>query len=268
MNEGSIQAGAPLPLIEAHGLSKRFALRFADARRYGIRDFARIAIGLPRSTDLRPGEFWALKEVSFRVHKGESLAVLGRNGAGKSTLLTLMTGRMLPDAGSLAIRGRVGVLALGNFGFRPSLTGRENIFLKGITLGISKRDLEALAPEITEFAELGEFIDAPMRTYSAGMVARLGFAIAINVQPDILLADEALSAGDVAFAQKCARKVQELRERMTLVVVTHSAQFAAQLCKNAIVLQQGRVAFAGTAAEAAEFYAGEIAAAPGAADGS
>jgi len=257
-NTSEQTAAAGLPLIEAEGVSKKFALRFADARRYGIRDFGRISIGLPRGTDLRQGEFWALHDVSFSVRKGDSLAVLGRNGAGKSTLLTLMTGRMLPDSGHLTIRGRIGVLAIGSFGFRPALTGRENIFLKGITLGISKAELEALVPEIVDFAELGEFIDAPLRTYSAGMVARLGFAIAINVQPDILLADEALSAGDEAFSQKCAQRLREMRSRMTLVIVTHDSDFAAQLCRNAIVLQQGRIAFQGSAQDAADFYRGSV----------
>jgi len=247
------------PLIEAEGLCKKFAVRFADSRRYGIRDFARIAVGLSRDTELRAGEFWALHDVSFNVQSGESLAILGRNGAGKSTLLTLMTGRMLPDAGRLTIRGRVGVLALGNFGFRLGMTGRENIFLKGITLGISRLELEALVPEIVDFAELGDFIDAPMRTYSAGMVARLGFAIAINVQPEILVADEALSAGDAAFAEKCAERIAEMRDRMTFVIVTHSAAFAAELCSKAIVLHQGKVVFSGAANEAADFYQNQFA---------
>jgi lipopolysaccharide transport system ATP-binding protein len=259
MPDATQQTAAATPLIEAECVGKKFAMRFADSRRYGIRDFGHIAVGLPRGTALRPGEFWALQDVSFRVHRGESLAVLGRNGAGKSTLLTLMTGRMLPDAGRLSIRGRIGVLALGSFGFRLAMTGRDNIFLKGITLGISRSELQTLVPDIVEFAELGEFIDAPMRTYSAGMVARLGFAIAINVQPDILLADEALSAGDEAFAQKCAQRVREMRSRMTLVVVTHDSDFAAQLCKTAIVLQKGRVVFDGDAQSAADFYRGAVA---------
>lgn len=249
----------PSPLIEADRISKKFAMRFEDARRYGIRDFCRITCGLRRAAELRPGEFYALRDVSFAVNKGENFAILGRNGAGKSTLLTLMTGRMLPDEGHLAIRGRIGVLAIGSFGFRLSMSGRENILLKGITLGISKADLKNLVPEIIEFSEIGAFIDAPMRTYSAGMVARLGFAIAINVRPDILLADEALSAGDVAFAQKCAEQIEAMREHMTFVIVTHSPDFAAQLCDKAIVLHQGQVVFAGTAKEAAAFYQDQIA---------
>ncbi|MDD5707976.1 MAG: ABC transporter ATP-binding protein [Kiritimatiellae bacterium] len=253
---------APLPLIEAEGVSKKFAMRFADSRRYGIRDFGRISLGLPRRTELRQGEFWALQDVSFQVHQGESLAILGRNGAGKSTLLTLMTGRMLPDAGRLTIRGRVGVLALGNFGFRPGLSGRDNIYLKGIALGIARRELEALLPDIVAFAELGDFIDAPLRTYSAGMVARLGFAIAINVQPDILLADEALSAGDAGFAEKCAQRVSALREHMTLVIVTHSPAFAVKLCARAIVLHQGKVVFAGETPAATDYYLEKVANAP------
>lgn len=253
------------PLIEAEGLSKKFAIRPDLARRYGVRDFARIACGRPRDLTLRAGEFWALHEVSFRMQAGESLAILGRNGAGKSTLLTLMTGRMLPDAGRLTLRGRIGVLALGSFGFRSSMTGRENIFLKGIALGLTRRQLLPLLPEIIAFADLGDFIDGPLRTYSSGMVARLGFAIAINVQPDILLADEALSAGDAAFAQKCAQRIDEMRSRMTFMIVTHSPAFAAQLCRQAIVLHQGRVVFSGPAAEAADFYQREIvhAAGPG-----
>ena len=203
---------ADLPLIEANRVGKKFAVRYEDMRRYGCHDFGRIACGLPRRADLRPGEFWALHDVSFAVRAGESLAVLGRNGAGKSTLLTLMTGRMLPDAGRLIVRGRIGVLALGSFGFRLGMTGRENIFLKGIALGLTRREIEPLVPEIIAFADIGDFIDGPMRTYSAGMVARLGFAIAINVRPDILLADEALSAGD-APRQKCADRIDAMREK-------------------------------------------------------
>lgn len=248
-----------LPLIEASNLSKKFAMRFEDARRYGIRDFARITLGLPRAPNLRHGEFYALQDVSFTVNKGESFAILGRNGAGKSTLLTLMTGRMLPDAGALTVRGRIGVLSIGSFGFRLAMSGRENILLKGITLGISRAELDKLVPQIIEFSEIGDFIDAPMRTYSAGMVARLGFAIAINVQPDILLADEALSAGDIAFAQKCAERIIEMREHMTFVIVTHSAEFAAQLCSKAIVLHQGKVVYSGSATDAADFYQNRIA---------
>ncbi len=246
-------------LIEADRVSKRFALQFADARRYGIRDFARIALGMSRTETLREGEFWALQEVSFKVCKGESLAVLGRNGAGKSTLLTLMTGRMLPDAGRLTIRGRVGVLALGSFGFQQALTGRDNIFMKGTALGLRRPEIERLIPEIVEFAELGEFLGAPVRTYSAGMVARLGFAIAIHVQPDILLADEALSAGDAAFAEKCTERIAAMRSRMTFVIVTHNASFAESLCRHGIVLHQGRAVFQGSAAEAAAFYREQIA---------
>ncbi len=247
------------PLIEACQLSKKFAMRFEDARRYGIRDFSRITLGLARDTALRPGEFYALNDVSFAVNAGESFAILGRNGAGKSTLLTLMTGRMLPDAGRLTVRGRIGVLALGSFGFRLGMTGRENIYLKGIALGLTRQEIEPLVSEIIAFADIGDFIDGPMRTYSAGMVARLGFAIAINVRPDILLADEALSAGDAAFAQKCAERIDEMRSRMTFMIVTQSAAFAAKLCTQGIVLDKGRAVFSGTAKEAAEYYQSQIA---------
>lgn len=247
------------PLIRAEKLHKKFAIQQAAARRYGVRDFLRIATGIRRPNRLRKGEFWALKDVSFEVAPGESLAVLGRNGAGKSTLLSLMTGRMLPDHGSLSVKGRVGVLALGQFGFRSNLTGHDNIIQKGIALGLRKKEIEALTPDIIEFADIGDFINAPMRTYSSGMTARLGFAVAVNVQPDILLADEALSAGDAAFAQKCSNTIAEMRKRMTFVIVTHNASFAAKLCARGIVLDKGAIVFNGPAQEAATFYKDEIA---------
>lgn len=245
--------------IRAVDIGKRFALRQQDARRYGVRDFVRIACGLPRADALRPGEFWALQNVSFEIEPNESLAVLGRNGAGKSTLLSLITGRMLPETGALTVRGRVGVLALGSFGFRPNMTGRENILLKGIALGLRRREIEPLVPAIIDFAEIGAFIDAPLRTYSSGMVARLGFAVAVNVEPDILLADEALSAGDAAFADKCSARIAEMRSRMTFVIVTHNPTFAANLCQKGIVLHQGRAVFQGSALEAADYYRENVA---------
>ena len=242
------------PLIRATGLSKKFAMLPPDVRRYGTRDFLRIAFGLRRELALRPGEFWALDDLSFSLEAGESLAVLGRNGAGKSTLLKLITGHMLPDAGTLDVCGTVGVLAIGQFGFQPLMTGRDNIVQKAVALGMRKQDILPLVPEIIEFADIGPFIDAPVRSYSSGMVARLGFAVAIHVNPDILLADEALSAGDAEFARKCAERISEMRRRMSFVIVTHSPEFARDICTRAIVLEHGRAVFSGTAADAAEFY--------------
>ena len=250
--------GTPLPLIEAEGLSKKFAMLPQDVRRYGTRDFLRIAFGLPRELPLRPGEFWALDNLSFSLAPGESLAVLGRNGAGKSTLLKLITGHMLPDAGTLTVRGSVGVLAIGQFGFQSLMTGRDNIVQKAVALGMRKQDILPLVPEIIEFADIGPFIDAPVRSYSSGMVARLGFAVAIHVNPDILLADEALSAGDAEFARKCAERIAEMRRRMSFVIVTHSPDFARDICTHAIVLERGRAVFSGTASDAADFYQGMI----------
>jgi len=167
-------------------------------------------------------EFAAIRDISFSVPKGQTVSVIGRNGSGKSTLLTLMARIYRPTSGSITVRGRLAALLSLGAGFNPEFTGTENVLLNGMILGFSRAELEALLPEIVRFAELEEFIDTPVKHYSSGMQARLGFAVAINVQPDVLLIDEALAVGDVQFQEKCYAKIDEFKERgVTMFFVSH-----------------------------------------------
>ena len=187
-------------------------------------------------------EFWALRQVSFRIVHGESLAVIGPNGAGKSTLLQVLAGIIRPTEGAVEVRGHVsGLLTLGA-GFDVELTGRENILLAGAFLGLDDATTRGVMPAIIEYADLGEFIDAPLKTYSAGMRARLGFAIATSVDPDILLLDEVLATGDASFRSKSKQRVLELvRGSKAVVLVTHDMTWVREYCNRAILLERGHV---------------------------
>ena len=189
------------------------------------------------------------------MYKGESVAVLGRNGAGKSTLLKMISGVTFPTKGEVEVRGTVSALLELTSGFDPEFTGRENIFLKGHILGLSDEHIAAMEPEITAFAELGEYIDQPVRTYSSGMKARLGFSICVNTDPEILIVDEALAVGDKAFREKCSGKIDEIMHGdITLLFVTHSAETALTFCKRGVVMQEGRIVFDGPVEDAVAFY--------------
>jgi lipopolysaccharide transport system ATP-binding protein len=187
-------------------------------------------------------EFSALNNVNLQVMEGEVLGILGRNGAGKSTLLKVISRVLIPTAGRVRIRGRVAPLLELGAGFHPELTGRENIFLNGTLLGHSKDDVEAHIDEIIEFAELQSFIDAPLRTYSSGMGARLGFSIATTWKPDILILDEILAVGDAAFRQKCKTRMESFRGKgTTTLLVTHDPETVESLCSQAIWLDHGEI---------------------------
>ncbi len=195
-------------------------------------------------------QFWALKDVSMRLVQGESLAVIGPNGAGKSTLLQVLAGIIRPSAGFIEVRGHVsGLLTLGA-GFDVDLTGRDNILLGGAFLGLDDAVTRRLLPSIVEYAELGEFIDAPLKTYSSGMRARLGFAIATSVDPDILLLDEVLATGDAAFREKSkARVIEIVKAAKGVVLVTHDMNWVTEYCNRAILLERGRVILEGEPAD-------------------
>lgn len=213
-----------------------------------------------RRHSVKPQEeiFWALRNVSFSVNKGESFGVIGHNGAGKSTLLQILTGIYKPDEGTVEREGRVGLLQLGT-GFHPDLSGRDNIFLNGAIMGLRKKEIDELFDSIVQFSELEQFIDMPIKNYSSGMRSRLGFAIAININPDILLIDEVLSVGDEHFKKKSRFKLDELRTGgKTVVLVTHSLGEVKNTCDRAICLNKGRLVFEGTGAEAVDFYHEEI----------
>ncbi len=198
----------------------------------------------------------AINDVSFTVKRGESVALFGKNGAGKSTILKMITGVTFPTSGEITVDGRVSALLELTAGFDGEFTGRENIYLKCNLMGINDDEIKELEDEIIGFAELGEYIDQPVRTYSSGMKARLGFAINANVEPEILIVDEALSVGDKAFRLKCHNKVKEIMrdKEVTFLFVTHSVGTAKAFCDRGIVLEKGKIIFDGEIDKAIEFY--------------
>src|SRR6476619_4729784 len=213
-------------------------------RRYGGRQFATLKSALLQRSilrDLRASEtFPALTDVSFSVPKGSTYGVIGRNGSGKSTALKLVAGITKPTSGSVRVDGRISALIELGAGFHPEISGRENVFINGIMLGLPKREIQERFDEIVDFAELREFIDAPVKTYSSGMYMRLGFAVAINVNPDVLLVDEVLAVGDEAFTHKCLDKFSEFRRRgKTILLVTHSLGLVERFCDEALWLDGG-----------------------------
>src|SRR5437867_5844838 len=204
-------------------------------RRYSGRQFATLKSALLQLSllrDLQPSEtFPALKEVSFSVPKGSTYGVIGRNGSGKSTALKLVAGITKPSSGSVRVDGRISALIELGAGFHPEISGRENVFINGIMLGLTKREVSERFEEIVEFAEMTDFIDAPVKTYSSGMYMRLGFAVAIHVDPDVLLVDEVLAVGDEGFTHKCLDKFAEFRRRgRTILLVTHSLNLVERFC--------------------------------------
>jgi len=213
-------------------------------RRYSGRQFATLKSALLKRSllrELRPNEaFVALKDVSFTVPKGSTVGLIGRNGSGKSTALKLVAGITKPSAGTVKVTGRISALIELGAGFHPEISGRENVFINGIMLGLSKREVEERFDDIVNFAELREFIDAPVKTYSSGMYMRLGFAVAIHVDPDVLLVDEVLAVGDESFTHKCLDKFGELHRRgKTVLIVTHALGLVERLCDDAVWLDGG-----------------------------
>ncbi len=198
----------------------------------------------------------AVNNVSFNIKKGESVAIFGRNGAGKSTILKMITEVCYPTDGEISVKGRVSALLELTSGFDPEFTGRENIYLKGQLLGLKNNEIKELEQEIIDFAEIEEYIDQPIRTYSSGMKARLGFSINVNIKPEILIVDEALSVGDENFRKKCSKKVNEIikNEGVTLLFVTHSAGMAAEFCKRGMVMETGKIVFDGNIEDAIKRY--------------
>jgi ABC-type polysaccharide/polyol phosphate transport system ATPase subunit len=206
----------------------------------------------------RPRElFYALKHVTFQVNCGESVAVIGPNGAGKSTLLSLVAGLSQPDEGTVSVNGRVAALLELGAGFHPDLTGAENVRLNALLLGLTRKRTRELFDEIVEFSGIGDFIAEPLRTYSTGMIMRLAFSVAINVDPEILLIDEVLAVGDAAFQEKCYERVRRFRQSgKTLLCVSHASGMVQELCDRALWLDHGEVVMTGAIREVTEAYAG------------
>jgi lipopolysaccharide transport system ATP-binding protein len=200
-------------------------------------------------------EFWALDDIDLVVKQGEALGIIGRNGAGKSTLLKVVSRILRPTAGHVWVRGRVAPLIELGAGFHPELTGRENVFLNGAILGFSHADMQDRFESIVEFAELWDFIDAPLRTYSSGMMTRLGFAVASDVEPEILIIDEVLSVGDEAFQQKCLARMQSFRAKNTTILfVSHALDAIEKLCDRAIWIDQGQLRHSGAVGQTIQAY--------------
>ncbi len=247
--------------IEVSELSKiyRQDLSLGSALRRGLRE----SLGATAKPAVLQG-MAAVRDVSFRVSKGEAFGIIGRNGAGKSTLLQIIAGTLAATAGTCRVTGRVTALLELGSGFNPEFTGRENVYLAGAILGISRSEMDHKFTEIERFADIGAFIEQPVKTYSTGMLMRVAFAVAISVQPDVLIIDEALSVGDILFQQKCSRRMHELvAHGVTLLVVTHDVSFVLNMCQRALWLDQGRMRFLGDAGACVREYVAAMAAAAG-----
>jgi lipopolysaccharide transport system ATP-binding protein len=241
--------------IQFSGVWKKFTKgeKF-DSLRDLIPSMAKWLVSGNHRGELRKREFWALRDVSFDVH-GQALAIMGPNGSGKSTALKLLSGILKPDRGEVHVRGRLGALIELGAGFHPDLTGRENIYLNGTILGMKKAEITRKFDEIVEFSGISEFIDTPVKRYSSGMYARLGFSVAAHIDPEVLLVDEVLSVGDYHFQQKCFDKMRDfVRKGTTLVFVSHNMAAVSSLCKTALLLKQGEPVFLGDVSGAIQKY--------------
>ena len=230
-------------LVRVSGVSKKFCLSLKKSLWYGLCDMGRELTGRRRGEHggLRTKEFWAVNNVSFELKRGECLGLIGRNGAGKTTLLKMLNGLIKPDAGRIEMRGRVGALIALGAGFNPVLTGRENIYVNGSVLGLTKKEIDAKLKEIIDFAEIGDFIDTPVQNYSSGMAVRLGFAVASSLDPDILLVDEVLAVGDLGFRYKCFQRISALMDRAAVIFVSHDMASVSRLSSRVMLLGSGKV---------------------------
>lgn len=229
--------------IKVEGVSKKYCRDLKHTMLYGIQDIARNAVGLTSGSEkLRNGEFWALSDVSFEIKKGETLGIIGANGSGKTTLLKLLNGIFMPDKGRIEISGKAGALIEVGAGFHPMLTGRENIYVNGAILGMSKKEIDKKFDEIIDFADIGDFIDSPVKHYSSGMYVRLGFAVAVHSEPDILLIDEVLAVGDMNFRMKCIEEIKEFQKHgKTIIYVSHEMSTVKKICRSCIWLKGSKI---------------------------
>jgi lipopolysaccharide transport system ATP-binding protein len=227
--------------VRVEGLWRKFATTARGALKYGMVDSARRFVGLKKDSEyLRPDEFWALQDVCFELRRGEAMGIMGVNGSGKTTLLRILNGAYSPDRGKVTLKGRVGSLIAAGAGFSPMLSGRENVQINGLLLGMSKDEVQRKFDEIVDFAGLDKFIDMPVRNYSSGMTVRLGFAIAVMAVPDILLVDEVLAVGDIAFQKRCYDRMLAIRDQGTTVIfVSHSVGAVWAVCDCGLFLNKG-----------------------------
>jgi lipopolysaccharide transport system ATP-binding protein len=242
-------------LVKVEHLSKKFCKDLKTSLWYGVKDLYANILGNKEERSLRPDEFWAVKDINFELRRGECLGLIGHNGAGKSTLLKILNGLINPDEGKVTIKGRVGALIELGAGFNPILSGRENIYNNGAVLGFSKKEIDAKVEEIIDFAEIREFIDMPVQNYSSGMKVRLGFAVAAQMEPDVLIIDEVLAVGDLAFRMKCYTHLMKvMSQNVAIILVSHSVVDIMRLCSSVAVLENGMAIYQGDVAKGVGVY--------------
>lgn len=251
-------------VLKLEGVSKKFCRDLKRSLWYGLSDIGRDLCGMKRGAPLlRSSEFWAVEDLDLTLRPGESIALLGANGAGKSTVLKMINGLYPPDRGRILVKGRVGALLDLGTGFKEILTGRENIYVNAAILGMSRKQIEKQLGSIVEFAELDEFLDAPLLTYSAGMKVRLGFSIAIHLCPDLLLVDEVLAVGDIRFRTKCYQRMHELlRQGAAIILVSHHVEQLSRVAERSIVLHRGKKLFEGSLMDGISHYYGTLQSGP------
>jgi ABC-type polysaccharide/polyol phosphate transport system ATPase subunit len=243
-------------LVKVENLSKKFCRKLKRSLWYGIKDIGAELTGSKRNRiKLRKDEFWALQDINFEVNRGELVGLIGANGAGKTTLLKLLSGLVKPDNGKITIRGKIQALIALGAGFNPVLTARENIYINGAVLGFSKKEMDKMLEDIMDFAEIREFIDMPVQSYSSGMQVRLGFAVAVNLKPDILIVDEVLAVGDAAFRRKARNKMMELlHSGISVLFVSHNMATISSITSRCLYLHKGQMVAAGPSDEVTTLY--------------
>jgi lipopolysaccharide transport system ATP-binding protein len=260
MNEELKTPNGSEAVITVRNLSKKFCRNLKRSMHYGLTDLSRNLLGIQinPSAALRRDEFWAVSDVSFDVRKGEILGIIGSNGSGKTTMLRLLTGIFPPDQGTVSVKGRIGALIALGAGFHPHMTGRENVFLNGSILGMEREEIAEKFDDIAEFAGIGEFIDAPVSTYSSGMTVRLGFAIAVHVEPEVLFVDEVLAVGDVSFRTRCHERMQDyIQQGNTICLVSHDLMAIEGLCSRVLWMEKGIARMLGGPQEVISAYRAE-----------
>lgn len=241
-------------IIEVTNVSKIFSKNYNSARFTLKEIFKEVIFGRKRDKCLKEGQFFVINDISFNLKRNVKLAILGHNGSGKSTLLKMLNGIYMPDIGEIKINGSVSSILELSSGFKPALSGWDNIQLKLSLLGKNKNEIETMIDSIVEFSELEEFIHTPMKNYSSGMKSKLGFSIVTAVEPDILILDEVFAAGDKSFREKSKKKIKELYKNVTTILVSHNMKIVEDIADRAIVLKKGKIVFDGLPKEAIEFY--------------
>ena len=238
-------------ILEVNNISKRYCRELKLSMLYGCIDIIQDSLGINKAKDkLRKKEFWSVNDVSFELNRGQCMGIIGPNGAGKSTLLKILNGIIKPDKGQVKYRGRMGALIEVGAGFHPILTGRENIYINGTILGLSKAEIDKQFDSIVEFSGLEDFLETPVKNYSSGMRVRLGFSIAAHLDPDILLIDEVLAVGDMAFQSKCRDKIENLVNSGTSIIfVSHNMNLVSNVCQEAILLNKGKIVIHGSTSD-------------------